>query len=190
MLRTLTFAQAQERLVRVLSPSRYAHSLRVMAVARDMALAFGVDVQLIRHGALLHDCAKGMPLINMQQVAHNAGVKLDPLTLSSTALLHAPAGVVLAQGVYGVTDPRVMSGIRWHTTGRPGMTDLEKIIYLADMVEPGRRDFPGMGAIRAACQSDLDLAMGLALEASVRYILKRGQVCHPNTTEALAYYRP
>lgn len=128
------------RLKKELDALRYEHTLGVEATARVMARQFGVNEERAGLAALLHDCAKCMPLSQMVKTAK--GESLDDMMLESKALMHAVAGMCLAKSVYGVEDEAVLSAIRWHTTGRAGMTDLEKIVYLADMIEPNRKPYP------------------------------------------------
>lgn len=97
----------------------------------------GEDEEKAALAGLLHDCAKCLPLSQMVKAAK--GEKLDSMMKESKALMHSVAGMHIAEAVYGVTDPQVLSAIRWHTTGHANMTKLEKIIYLADMIEPNRQ---------------------------------------------------
>ena len=137
------------KLKKELDAQRYTHTLGVEETARQMALLFGEDPQKAALAGLLHDCAKCMTLTQMVKAAK--GVPLDPVMKESKALMHAVAGMCVAKNVYGVDDPDVLGAIRWHTTGHAGMTRLEKIIYLADMIEPSRKPYPGLEEIRALC---------------------------------------
>ena len=149
------------RLKKELDAARYAHTLGVEKTAREMAEKFGVDEEKAALAGLLHDCAKCMPLSQMTKAAKNE--KLDPVMKESKALMHAVAGAHVAQDVYDVHDPEVLGAIRWHTTGHANMTKLEKIVYLADMIEPNRKPYPGLEALRKLCMTDLDEAMNMAL---------------------------
>ena len=93
--------------------------------------------------------------------------------------------MVLARKRFGVEDPEVLSAIRWHTTGKKDMSLLDRIIYLADMIEPGRRPFPGMEEIRSAAYIDLDRAMRIAAGRTVRYVRSRGMPLNERTLELL-----
>ena len=99
--------------------------------------------------------------------------------------MHAPAGAALARLEYGETDEAVLHAIRWHTTGCAQMSALDKIIYLADMIEPGRKDYPGLEKIRALCEEDLDAALCEALRQSQIYVREKKQRLHPDTQAAL-----
>ena len=174
------------RLKKTLDEQRFAHTLGVEKTARSMAAMFGADEEKAGLAGLLHDCAKCLPLAQMVKAARE--VPLDPVMKESKALMHSVAGMCLAQTVYGVTDPEVLGAIRWHTTGRAGMTKLEKIIYLADMVEPTRKPYPGLEDLREACLTDLDEAMRTALRMSLAHVKEQGKTLHPDTMAALAYY--
>ena len=137
---------------------------------------------------LLHDCAKCLPLSQMVKAAKDE--KLDPVMKESKALMHAVAGMHLAQDVYDVHDPEVLGAIRWHTTGHANMTRLEKIVYLADMIEPNRKPYPGLKALRKLCMTDLDEAMHMALRMSLDHVREQGKPLHPDTMAALAEYEP
>ena len=174
------------KLKKELDAQRYTHTLGVEETARQMALLFGEDPQKAALAGLLHDCAKCMTLTQMVKAAK--GVPLDPVMKESKALMHAVAGMCVAKNVYGVDDPDVLGAIRWHTTGHAGMTRLEKIIYLADMIEPSRKPYPGLEEIRALCWKDLDLAMHTALTMSLEHVVSQGKTLHPDTLAALREY--
>lgn len=176
------------KLKKALDAQRYAHTLGVEETARTMALRFGEDEERAALAGLLHDCAKCLSLGQMVKAAK--GVPLDPMMKESKALMHAVAGMCLAESVYGVSDPAVLSAIRWHTTGRSGMTRLEKIIYLADMIEPNRKPYEGLEEIRALCAEDLDAAMHRALAMSLEHVRRQGKSLHPDTLAALRDYEP
>ena len=176
-----------KKLEKALDKNRLRHTLGVEATAVQMAILFGEDTKAASRAALLHDCAKCMKLSEMQGLAKEEAK--DPMMHDSKALLHAPAGAALAREEYKEEDEGVLSAIRWHTTGRPGMTRLEKIIYLADMIEPNRRTFPGLDELRMLCSQDLDAAMYKALNDSVSYVLSQGKTVHPDTLNTLSDYK-
>jgi predicted HD superfamily hydrolase involved in NAD metabolism len=101
------------------------------------------------------------------------------------ALMHAPAGAVLAGQKYGIKDEHILSAIRWHTTGHEGMTKLEKIVYLADFIEPNRPPYPGLEELRAETFRDLDRAVRMAAESTMRYVRARGLEPDENTMKML-----
>ena len=176
----------EAKLKKELDAQRFAHTLGVVKTAREMARRFGEDEHKAEMAGLLHDCAKCMPLSQMIKVTKDAPI--DPMMRESKALMHAIAGCCVAKDVYGVEDLDVLRAIRWHTTGHAGMTRLEKIIYLADMIEPCRKVYPGLEALRVLCKQDLELAMHQALRMSVDHVRAEGKPLHPDTLAALRDY--
>jgi len=174
------------KLKKALDHQRFEHTLGVEKTAREMARAFGVDEEKAALAGLLHDCAKCMPLERMLKAARHE--EIDSVMKESKALMHAVAGRCVARDVYNVEDEAVLDAIRWHTTGRADMTALDKIIYLADMIEPNRKPYPGLEPLRALCMKDLDQAMHTALQMSLRHVEEQGKTLHPDTMAALAAY--
>ena len=174
-----------EEMRRTMTTARYRHTLGVEETALELASIHGVDREKARLAALLHDCAKHMSVQEMKELVRGAGIDTAPGEEESRALLHAAAGMALAREKFGVTDRAVLSAIRWHTTGKPGMGPLEQVIYLADMIEPGRRDFPGLDAIRQAARRDLKEAMLIAARRTVEYVKSRGMPLNERTVQLL-----
>lgn len=174
------------RLKKSLDATRYGHTLGVAETAARMAERFGENREKAELAGLLHDCAKCMTLDQMLKAAK--GEKTDKVMRESKALMHAVAGMCVARDIYGVTDPQVLGAIRWHTTGRAGMTRLEKIVYLADMIEPNRKAYPGLEALREAAMRDLDAAMRMALEMSLAHVTEQGKTLHEDSMAALQEY--
>ena len=174
------------KLKKALDHQRFEHTLGVEKTAREMARAFGEDEEKAALAGLLHDCAKCMPLERMIKAAK--GEEIDPVMKESKALMHALAGRCVAREIYNVEDEAVLDAIRWHTTGRANMTALDKIIYLADMIEPNRKPYPGLETLRELCMKDLDQAMHTALQMSLRHVEEQGKTLHPDTMAALAAY--
>lgn len=176
------------KLKKALDHQRFEHTLGVEKTAREMAKVFGVDEEQAALAGLLHDCAKCMPLEKMLKAAKHEDV--DSVMKESRALMHAVAGRCVAMDMYNVEDEAVLDAIRWHTTGRANMTALDKIIYLADMIEPNRKPYPGLEELRRLCMKDLDEAMHTALRMSLEHVKEQGKTLHPDTMAALAAYEP
>lgn len=113
------------------------------------------------------------------------GIALDELERKNLKLLHAKTGAAIARDLFGVSD-EIYWAIYWHTTGKADMTKLEKVIYLADYIEPSR-DFPGVEKLRRAVHADLEHGLLMALEDSIEEMRQRGNPVHPNTVEARDY---
>ena len=177
------YSQMTLMLKRSLSEYRLKHTLSVAETAVWLANRFGVDPALAHLAGMLHDCAKGMDAPTLLQLIRNGGISADELELSMPALLHAPAGASLARSQYHVSDQSVLAAIRWHTTGRRNMTSLEKVVYLADMIEPGRAMYPGLEELRECAKENLDEAVYMAAAQSAAYVSGRGKKLHPRTME-------
>lgn len=184
----MELSQMQEKLRPMLTESRFRHSLGVMATSVRLAKIFGASQEKARVAGLLHDCAKDIDKGEMPAMCDALGVPLDPVKREQRSLIHADLGAKLAQTEFGITDPEIIDAIRFHTLGRPGMTVLEKILYIADFVEPNRKSFPGLDTLRELAELDLDLAMLHAVESSIRYVKSQGKVLHEQSLLTQAYY--
>ncbi len=172
-----------------ISPRRMRHVLGVEETMGRLARAWGEDERQARLCGLLHDCAKGWTLGQMRGAVLEAGMGLDDGRRDSGNLLHGPAGAARAKREFGVTDPAVLRAVEIHTTGAPAMGTLDKMLFLADMIEPGREPFEGLEKIRALSVTRPDEAVALALESKIRYVRERGGVLHPDTENALMFIR-
>jgi nicotinate-nucleotide adenylyltransferase len=147
-----------------------------------LAQRYGADVEKARRAALLHDCTKKLEMEEQLALCETYGMELDELEQVALKLLHSKTGAAIAKDVFGVDD-EIYSAIYYHTTGRAGMTLLEKIIYLADYIEP-TRDFPDVDVLRKACYEDLDKGLLLGLEMSIEEMQRMGNPVHHATVEA------
>lgn len=162
---------------------RLAHTYRVLETARALGARYGADEARVAVAALLHDYAKAMKPDQLLALGRQYGVIVDPAEEAQPHLLHGPvaAALLAAQGL--VTDPAVLDAIRYHTTGRAAMSLLEKIVWLADYIEPGR-SFPGVEEIRTLAESDLDGALLQALDQTILYVIGRGWPLHLYSVQA------
>lgn len=165
-----------------LTPARWKHSLGVAETAVKLARRYQVDPDKAEAAALLHDLARDLPPSTLLKIAESEGLISHPLERRQPKLLHAPVAACLARRL-GVDDSEVISAIAQHTLGAVGMSRLAKIIYLADLIEPGR-DYPGVEQLRQLAEEDLDEAVLAGFDQTVRYCLKRRQPLHPQTVEA------
>lgn len=143
------------------------------------------------YAGLLHDCAKYMSDGEMQKECGKNRITVSDAEKRQPSLLHAKLGACYARRKYGVDDRDIVEAIRWHTTGKPEMNTLEKIIFIADYIEPNRKMLPGMEQIRKASFEDLDLAMYLILKNTIAY-LKETQdedKIDTNSMQAYEYYK-
>lgn len=161
---------------------RVAHICGVEEEAARLALRWGADEGELRRAAILHDCTKYLSKQEHLEICHRYGVPLDSLERSAEKLLHAKSGAALAKYVFGQSET-VFRAISYHTTGRGNMTLEEKLLYLADYIEP-TRDFPEVAQMRRLAYEDLDRAVLLGVRLSIQEMLERNRMVHPNTLEA------
>ena len=178
-----------EKLFTALKPGRFAHSLSVAYTARRLAGIHGEDLLRAEQAGLLHDCAKYIPLSEMQQIAAAHGLTDDPAFLESGALLHSLVGAWLAEDLYGMDDPAVLEAIRYHNTGCAGMSRLAMCVCLADSIEPLRRSYPHLDKVRMLSEHSLEQALLLSLEGTAEYVRSRGKYLHPRTKETIRWLR-
>ncbi len=181
-LRHLPLRQLRPVALSYLKYRRIPHVLGTEQEAIRLAERYGGDVEKARVAALLHDCTKKLDMTAQLALCRQYGIQLDAMEQQALKLLHAKTGAALARDVFGV-DEEICRAIWWHTTGHANMTLLEKILYLADYIEPSR-DFPGVEALRKACYEDLDAGLLMGLEMTVREMTEMGNPVHPATLEA------
>lgn len=171
-----------------LKKSRYQHTLGVEQTAVTLARKFGADPNLASLAALLHDNAKNLDLEQQLAICKKSFPKKYNLTMDYANILHAFAGAVEARNRYSLLPEEVFSSICYHTTGRPEMTLMDKIIYCADFIEPGRPSFEGLSEARKLVYENLDEGLLYIMTHTFRFVAGKGKKVHPLTLEALAYY--
>lgn len=176
----------REQAMELVKPSRIAHVAGCESEAVMLARRWGEDPETAAEAGILHDITKKQKFDEQLILCRKYGIIPDETELRCPQLLHALTGAALARDRFGVPD-EVYEAIRWHTTGKPDMTLLEKIIYLADMTEP-TRSFDGIGRLRELCREDIDGAMALALEMSLEHIREQNVEPHRNSVEAYIWY--
>ncbi len=176
----------RKRLKDDLPSSRYRHVIGVADTIVALAKQHGYPEKRARLAGLLHDCAKAMSLDQMRATVDTYGVHVDPLRRQTRELLHAPASAAMARAVYGVTDPEILRAIWYHNTTRIGMSQLDKLLCLADMIEPSRKPQPWLPNLRLLAMQDLDAALLEMLRRKLAFIQLRGKDAHPDTAASLA----
>ncbi len=154
--------------------------------AAALARRWGADEDRMRRAAILHDCTKYLSMAEHLELCAQYGVELDALERATEKLLHAKTGAVKARYLFG-QDDEVYDAIFYHTTGRAGMSLAEKILYVADYIEPNRG--PEMEQMRALAFRDLDGAMAMGAFLAIQEMRERGREIHHNTLEAYECYR-
>lgn len=178
-----------KELEKQLKYSRFVHTMGVTFTATSLAMRYGADVKKAELAGLLHDCAKYVPVDEMERICREGGLEISSFERGNGALLHSKAGSVLARTKYGVTDKEVLDAIRFHTTGRPGMTLLDKIVFIADYMEPGREEAPDLSIVRPLAFSDLDQALLQILSDTLDYLEGTGKKIDPMTRRTWEFYK-
>lgn len=160
----------QKQMKEELTEDRYEHTLGVMYTAESLAMRYGVDMEKAAVAGLLHDCAKCIPNTQKLKLCKKHGIEVSELEKKNPSLLHAKLGAYMAKKVYNVADEDVLNAIRWHTTGRPDMSMLEMIIYMADYIEPNRDKAPNLKEIRKLCFVNIEDALYRVLESTLDYL--------------------
>ncbi len=158
------------RLKTKINEKRMEHSLGVEYTAACMAMVHGADVEKARIAGLLHDCAKGLPTKEKLEKARKHGLPISKYEEKNPDMLHAKLGAFYARYKYDVNDEEILDAICYHTTGRPNMTLLEKIIFVADYIEPNRKSLKEMDEIRREAFSDLDKCVVHILKNTLDYL--------------------
>ena len=178
-LRACSYAMMKEK--------RVAHVKGVEEEAVRLAQRWGADERFARHAGILHDCTKYLELEDQLALCRRYGVELDELERQAVKLLHSKTGACIAREVFGEPE-EVYDAIFWHTTAKADMTTLEKVLYVADYMEPNR-DFDGVERLRELAYRDLDRALLLGVEMTIQEMEERGVPIHTNTLQAQAWLR-
>ena len=169
-----------------LSEGRLQHSLGVSETAVALATKYGENIENARIAGLVHDCGKNMKDDQLIKVASEHEVQDDEIYIQNPSILHGLVGSIIAREVMDIQDEDILAAIRYHTTGRKNMSILEKIIYIADYIEP-LRVFKGVEELRPLSYIDLDAAVIQSLENTIIYVISRSELLHIDTVEARNY---
>lgn len=162
---------------------RYNHCINVMNTAVQLASQYGQDKEKAAIAGLLHDCARDIKGDEVFALCEKFNIEINYLTQYQPDLLHGPIGANIAREVYGVKDELVFSAISCHTTGRENMNMMDKIVFIADYIEPNR-NFPCINDVRKIVYEDIDSALILALDRTIKYVMSKGALIHPDTIGA------
>lgn len=164
-----------------LTEHRYTHTLGVLETSLRLAQLYDADMGKTEIAAIFHDYAKFRPKDEMRQIVKNENLPQDLLEYGNE-VLHAPVGAFLVRKECGIQDEEVLSAIYYHTTGNGNMSTIEKVIFLADYIEPNRQ-FPGVEAVRVEALKDLNHACLMAVRNTIQFLMKQNQKIHPLTLE-------
>lgn len=165
-----------------LTDHRYEHTIGVMETAIALAKQYGADVKKAETAAIFHDYAKFRSKDEMKQIIIQQNMTKE-LLIHSPELWHAPVGAYLVEKEAGINDAEVLDAIRYHTSGRENMTLLDKVIYVADYIEPGRI-FPGADEVRELAKNDLNKALIVSMKNTILFLLKKNQAIYPETLQS------
>lgn len=171
-----------------INEKRYTHSMNTAIEAAALAKKYGADENKAYIAGLLHDAAKGLPSSSLISIAAENGVEVDEYEMNNPELMHGKIGAAIVSRELGIKDEDILSAIKWHTTGHENMSLLEKIIYLADIIEPGR-NFPETEALRKLAYKDIDEAMLKGLWHVMGFVKEKGLTLHPNSVLAYEYIK-
>lgn len=171
------------KLQTMLDQKRFLHTLGVRETALELAALYQVNQEQAAIAALLHDCAKNLPFPSLFEEAQKASLFLEDIDYRVPQLLHGPVGALIAHRDFGVTDEAILQSIRVHTLGSINMSDLDKIIYIADMIEPSRK-YNSVKELRELASLNLEQAIISCIDASLHYVINNGFLIHPQTIDA------
>ncbi len=186
---TYNLGKMQKKLKKYMDDGRYEHTLGVMYTAAALAMCYGEDIERAQVAGLLHDCAKCIPNEKKLKLCKQHGIPVSEIEKSSPYLLHASLGAYIAREKYDISDPEILSAIACHTTGKPDMTLLERIIFISDYIEPMRSKASNLPKIRRLAFEDLDLAVYMTLRDTLAYLETEKTALDHQTTVAYEYYR-
>lgn len=178
----------RSKLQEKLSLARYEHTLSVSFTAMALAMRYRCDLEKAELAGLLHDCAKRFSDAEILEKCKQKHLPISEEEKKAPAVLHAKLGASLAKEKFGVTDSEILNAIRYHTTGRPQMSLLEKIVYVADYIEPRRNKAPNLEELRTLSFVDLDEALYQIMKGTLEYLAQKGGAIDPASKEAFLYY--
>lgn len=181
----------REEMSKILKPSRYEHTVGVAYTAANLAMRYQASIEDAYIAGLLHDNAKYVAKEELLRICEENHLPISEIERKNVYLLHSKAGAIKARDFYGIEKEDILNAITYHTTGRPGMSTLEKIIFVADYIEPNRRIIPNLDKIRNEAYLDLDKTVAWILSNTIHYLLetKSKEDIDQTTIESYEYYK-
>lgn len=179
----------RHKLKKELDKERYEHTLGVMYTSAALAMRYDADMDKALMAGLLHDCAKCISGEGKLEMCEMHNLEISEVERKNPSLLHAKLGAYLAENAYDIEDKEILMAIKSHTTGRPDMTLLEKIVYIADYIEPGRKELPNMKDVRKLAFQDIDECLYRILKDSLVYLKTKNLPIDRTTEETYEYYK-
>lgn len=187
-MKTANTKKIRKKLEKQLDAKRFEHTLGVAYTASSLAMCNQTDINKALIAGLLHDCAKCMSNDKKIAICKKEHIPVTQIEAQNPFLLHAKVGKHLAKKQFHIHDEDILNAILFHNTGRPKMSMLEKIIYVADYIEPGRKHAPNLAEVRRLAFQDLDLALLQILKDTLGYLHDCNAVIDPMTQETYDYY--
>ncbi len=172
-----------------LTEKRFNHSIQVAKEAKNLAIQYNVDKEKAFLAGLIHDCCKCFSLSKIYETCEKYKFELDNVLQKQPYLAHSFLGYYIAKDIYSIQDEDILNSIKYHTTGRENMSNLEKIIYVADYIEPTRPYFDGIYEARELAYKNLDRAIQYILKNTIQFNTEKGRIIHPLSIEAYEYYK-
>ena len=188
-MKTVNIKKNKKKMEKTLDPKRFEHTLGVAYTAAALAMCYEVDINKAQTAGLLHDCAKCMSNEKKLLICEKHHIPVNDVEKKNPFLLHAKVGSYLAMKQFCIHDQDIINAILNHTTGRPGMSQLEKIIYIADYIEPGRKQAPNLTQVRRMAFQDLDKALLQILGDTLKYLNSIDSPIDPMTQKTYEFYQ-
>ena len=188
-MKTVDIKKIRKKMEKTLDPKRFEHTLGVAYTAAALAMCYEVDINKAQTAGLLHDCAKYMSNEKKLLICEKHHIPVNDVEKKNPFLLHAKVGSYLAMKQFCIHDQDIINAILNHTTGRPGMSQLEKIIYIADYIEPGRKQAPNLTQVRRMAFQDLDKALLQILGDTLKYLNSIDSPIDPMTQKTYEFYQ-
>lgn len=189
-MKIMDLKKIRKEMEKELTSKRYEHTLAVAYTAASLAMIHDEDTEKALIAGMLHDCAKCMEGKKLVSICKKNNLEMSEIEMKNpSALLHAKVGSFYAEEKYGVADEDILNAIQFHTTGRPQMSRLEKIIYIADYIEPGRKHAANLAQIRKMAYQDLDKTLLKILEDTLAYLQTTDGQIDDMTMQTYDYYK-
>jgi predicted HD superfamily hydrolase involved in NAD metabolism len=171
-----------EKIKKILGKERFKHTIFVLKAALKIAEKQNFNLKKVETAALLHDIAKSKNDSELKDIVKNSNWEPDQLELAIAPVLHAPAGAVMAENIFGITDSEILEAIRFHTLGHPKMGETAQVIYAADFISEDR-DFEGLDKIRIEIERDFESGLYLITSHIIKYQLEQDNMIHPYSND-------
>lgn len=185
----MNYAERKKKLKKALDKERFEHTLGVMYTASCLAMAHGCNIEDAMLAGLLHDCAKCIPNDEKISMCKKHNIPITPVEYDNPSLLHAKLGALLAEKEYDVSKQEILHAILVHTTGEPNMNMLDKIVYIADYIEPNRDKAPNLTHVRELAFRNLDACMAEILHDTLNFLSGRKGSIDPATQLTYEFYK-